>query len=102
MRRIFASEVEAVRLWTRFVEYEYDVIRWYGKLDRPNRLAFAGYIEGKLAPAPRLVDPTCSECGSLLSEADVAAGERICAECAPGAVEFTGLLEAVIVLADGV
>lgn len=101
MRRIFSCEAEAVRLWTRFVGYEYDVIRWYGQLSRANRLALAGYLAARLTPAPlQLADPTCAECGQLLTEAEVTAGETVCAECGP-AVEFTGLLEAVIILADG-
>jgi len=101
MRRIFGDETEAVRLWTRFVGYEYDVIRWYGQLSRANRLAFAGYVAARLPQvAMLLADPACTECGQLLTEADVTAGETTCAECGP-AVEFTGLLEAVIILADG-
>ena len=104
MRRIFSSEAEAVRLWARFVEYEYDVVRWYGKLSRANRLAFAGAVALRQAQgaqgAAGYVDPTCAECGQLLTEADVAAGETTCAECGPE-VEFVGLLEAVIILADG-
>lgn len=53
-----------------------------------NRGYRRGYIDGlqtalQVIDRPRicLPEPTCSECGSLLTSADIDAGETVCLDC---------------------
>jgi hypothetical protein len=100
------------RLWVRFCEYEYDLLRLYGTLDRRHREALADWllrhrlrlpatvtrtrrITIELRPPAMYAEPVCRECGQPLTAADVEAGEDVCPECAPGDVAQPALLEAV-------
>jgi hypothetical protein len=95
-RAMFGSQ--APHLWARFCEYEYDLLRWYARLDPGHRAAFAAAINAHLlangSPAAQpmtvthrrrvtyvLREPVCGECGHALVSAP-GSGAPVCGECA--------------------
>lgn len=92
--QMFGSQ--ATHLWARYCEYEYDVIRWYSRLDPAHRAVFAAAVNAHLlaqgSPAAQPVsvtrrrrityvlrEPVCGQCGHALISAPN--GEPACGEC---------------------
>jgi len=75
-RRIFGKL--GGHLWGEFKRVEFDVIRFYGRLDSKNAALFAAAFE---TGGSFCIEATCVECGEPLSSEDVEAGEEICLDC---------------------